>query len=129
MVMVIDAVATITIDESGAISVSPDPITTIPGKHIVFLIKNDHSHDHHVSVNPFNFQTRNGTDPGSPDKPINVFVKFFDDVPAGDVGAFVLGVRDKDEFGGEPSGRVFKYKYTIKASDLPDKDPDIDINN
>jgi len=129
MVTVVDAVATITIDPSGNISVSPDPITTIPGKHIVFLIRNDQSRDHNVSVSPFHFDRKSGTDPNSPDKPVSVFAKFFDDVPAKDVGAFILHVRDKDEFGGEPTGRVFLYKYTIAASDLPDKDPDIEINN
>lgn len=125
----VNYVATITIDAAGQITVDPDPIMTIPNKHIVFLIRNNHDRAHHVSINPFHFEKRNDTDPDSPDLPIDVFTKFFDDVDAGDVGAFVFRVRGKENFGGEPSGRYFKYKYTIKASGLADKDPDIGINN
>jgi hypothetical protein len=127
----IDYVATITVDDTKAtdqISVDPDTISTAPDKHIVFVVLNVGTNKHKVTVHRDRFHQTSGP-PNSPDTPIRFFGRFSDNVDPGDVGALILRVRDQDDFGGAPGGRVYKYKYTIEASDLPDYDPDIDINN
>jgi hypothetical protein len=126
----IDHVATITISEAGEISVAPDPIQTIPGKAIVFVIVNNHGQEHKVSVSPFHFHRKPDSRPDAPDHPIDLFAKFWDDVDAEDAGAFQLRVRDKGDFpSGSDDTRPFRYKYTIAAKGLPDYDPDLEINN
>jgi len=119
----IDRVVTITIDAAGNISVSPDPISTEPDRHIVFVILNDHNQEHDVSISPFHFEKKKKDDP---DDPVHKLGKFSDDVDPGDGGSFSMHVKDKGHFGA--SGK-YSYKYTVKASNLPDLDPDIDINN
>ena len=122
--LVIDRVATITIDASGNISVSPDPFSTAPDKHIVFVIVNNHGEKHKVHVSPSNLKKLGK--PTDPDAPIHQLGKFSDDVDRDDVGVFSMHVKDKNHFG--PPG-TYPYKYTIEVSGLPDKDPEIDINN
>jgi hypothetical protein len=127
MQAVIDAVATITIDSRGTISVSPDPIRTAPSKHVVFVIQNNHAADHTVGVSAFGFK------PKDPDKdpkhPMELVGIHSDHVDAGDVGVVTLRVRGQGHFGGPPTGKKFSYKYTVTASDLDDLDPQIEINN
>jgi hypothetical protein len=123
MAVGIDHVATITINAAGNISVSPDPMTTEPDRHIVFVIENNHNQKHHVGVSAFHFQK---TKPSDPDDPVHKLGIHSDDVEAGDAGAFKMHVKDKDHFG---SSGKYSYKYTVTASGLPDLDPQIDINN
>jgi hypothetical protein len=130
----IDFVATITVDDrsDNPISVDLPLIQTAPDKHIVFIVRNVGKNSHKVSIPREKVQKKEhpqGVE--GPDTPITFFGKHSDHVDAGDVGAIILRIRDKDDFGGEPreERRYFKYKYTIKASGLDDLDPDIGINN
>lgn len=122
MVGMYSGVVTIVIDPTGAISVDPETLSTFPGKHIVFVIHNNHSQSHQVGVSPSHLK-KHGK---GPDHPIHILGKFSDDVDTGDVGVFSMHVKDKDDFG-EPG--IYSYKYTVTATGLPDLDPNIDINN
>lgn len=124
MAGVYNGVVTISIEADGTISVSPDSLSTYPDKHIVFVIVNNHDAQHEVGVSPLHLK-KNGNESG-PDHPIHIIGKFHDDVDPGDVGVFSVHVKDKGNF---PAPGIYSYKYTIKASGLPDKDPNIDINN
>lgn len=106
------------------ITVDPDTIETVPDAHIVFVVINKTAVKRKVSVPRDKFEKTAG--PGGPDTPIRFFGNFSEHVDRFDVGAIVLHVKDKDDF---TAGNYYKYKYTIEASGLPDKDPDIGINN
>lgn len=130
-------IATITITYDAAsgkdvIDVDPDPIPTEPDKHIVFVIVNNGNKKHKVSIDRHKMQKKQEppSEPG-PDTPIEfeLFARDSDHVDPGDVGVIILHVKNKDDFGGAPTGRLYKYKYTIEASGLDPYDPDIDINN
>jgi uncharacterized cupredoxin-like copper-binding protein len=125
-VVEIDAVATITIDDKGAIDVSPEPIKTIPGKHVVFVVMNNHKDDHVVGISAFDFKP---DDPSNPKHPMELLGIHSVQVESGDIGAFTMRVRGKGHFGLLKLGKKFSCKYTINASDLDDKDPQIEINN
>lgn len=127
----LDYFATIIVDDTNManpISVDPESIQTEPDKHIVFVVRNIGRNSHKVSLDRDLFKKTGGSSDG-PDTPITFFGKHFDHVDPGDVGAIILRVRNKRDFGGEPGGRYYKYKYTIEASGLPEYDPDIGINN
>jgi uncharacterized cupredoxin-like copper-binding protein len=126
----IDYVATITIgfddiNQTDTISVSPDPIQTEPDKHIVFVVRNNGLNKHKVSIDRDKMEKTKGPE-DAPKTPIRFSLHHSDDVEPGDVGAFVLHVKDKDDF---KKGNSYLYKYTIEASGLPPMDPDIGINN
>jgi hypothetical protein len=107
------------------ISVDPDPLETVPNAHIVFVVINKTAVKRKVSV-PRDKFVKNAGPGNAPDTPIRFFGNFSEHVDPFDVGAIVLHVKDKDDF--DP-GNYYKYKYTIEVSGLPDKDPDIGINN
>jgi uncharacterized cupredoxin-like copper-binding protein len=126
----IDYVATITIGfddikQTDTISVAPDPIQTEADKHIVFIVRNNGTSKHKVSIDRDRMEKKKGPD-DAPKTPIRFTLHHSDDVEPGDVGAFVLHVKDKGDF---KKGEKYLYKYTIEASGLPPKDPDIGINN
>jgi len=126
---VIDYVVTITVDDTKPaghqITVDKDPFSTVPDKHIVFVIRNVGNNMHKVSLDRDNFHQKAG--PDGPGTPIRFFGKFSDHVDAGDVGVLILQVKSKGDFD-TPSSQ-YTYKYTVEASGLPDLDPDIETNN
>ena len=129
----INYVATITVDDTKAkgsqISVDPPTIETAPDLHVVFVVRNVGNDTHKVSIDRDLFQKKPGSPPNAPDTPITFFGKHFDHVDAGDVGAIILRMKNKRDYGGDPTGTRYPYKYTIEASGLDDYDPDIGINN
>ena len=119
----------ITIDDTKPadqiITVDPDSIETVPSAHIVFVVINKTAVKRKVSVPRDKFEKKAG--PGSgPDTPIKLIGNFSEHVEPFDVGALVLQVKDKGDFS---VGSHYTYKYTIEASGLDPKDPDIGINN
>jgi hypothetical protein len=131
-----NAVATITItfdDISQKDKIEDvDPIETEPDKHIVFLVRNNGTKKHKVSIDRDKMQKKQQP-PGAPgpDTPIafELFARHSDHVDPGDIGVIIMRIKDQDDFGGAPAGRHYVYKYTIEASGIDDKDPDIGINN
>ena len=117
-------IATITISSTGAISVSPDPISAVPGQSVVFEIQNNDNTKHRVSVLTSEFKKKKNNDK---DDPMDLFVIFWTDVESNDVGAIVHHIRPGSHFG-TPNGHKHEYKYTIHSSNGK-LDPDIDINN
>jgi len=110
--------------------VDVDPIQTAPDLHIVFVVKNVGTQKRKVKIDRGEFQKTQDSNPPGPDTPITFFGRHSEDVDAGDVDALVLRIKDKDDFGGAPTGnRHYIYKYTIEASGLPPLDPGIGIDN
>ena len=116
-------VAQITIGPGGAIGDPvPQPISTVPDVHIVFVITNNDAQKHRVSISPFEFKKKKNADP---DDPMDQFTIWWADVEANDVGALMLHVKAQSHF---PPGHKSEYKYTIHSSNSK-LDPDVEINN
>jgi|SRR5579885_2604495 hypothetical protein len=116
-------VAQITIAPGGGIGDPvPQPISTVPNAHIVFVIANNDSQKHRVSIQPFEFKKKKNSDP---DDPMDPFTNWWTDVEANDVGSLVLHVKPSAHF---PQGHKSEYKYTIHSSNSK-LDPDVEINN
>jgi hypothetical protein len=124
------------IDDAGTILMpSPDPIPAVPGEYVVFIIDNQDTKKHKVSISPAEFKKKKATDP---DDPIDPLAVSHADVDPGDTGAIVLRVKGKSHFKpgtkskkhqGVALGNSFTYKYTIRATGSAPLDPDIEINN
>jgi hypothetical protein len=116
-------VVQLTIAPGGGIGTpSPNPIQTIPDVHILYVITNNDSKKHRVSIPQSEFKKKNS---GDPDDPMDAFTVSWTDVEANDVGSIVLHVMPATHF---PSNHVSKYKYTIHSSNSK-LDPDVEINN
>jgi hypothetical protein len=121
-------VATITVDDQ-TITVDVALLQTGPDSHIVFVVRNIGSRKRKVTIDRGKFQKTQDSNPPGPDTPITFFGRHSEDVDPGDADALVLRIKDKDDFGGAPANRYYKYKYTIEASGLQPLDPDIGIDN
>ncbi len=126
------ATVTIAIDYTGKI-VDPDPISTYPDAYLIFMIENHHDKKHTVSIHPVEFKKKHS----EPDFPVHLFAIDSAEVEKGDTGVIVLHVKGKEHFKDtkkpkkhdNKNGKVFKYKYTIRATGLTTLDPQIEINN
>ena len=116
-------VVTVTIDASDTL-LDPGLISTIPGSHIVFVVVNNGTSKHRVSIVPSEFRKKKNADK---DDPLDPFSVFWADVEKNDVGAIVHQIRPQSHFGA-PINHKHEYKYDIHWSNKT-LDPDIQINN
>ena len=125
----------IEISAAGIADPIPEPIPSEPNGYVVWIIQNNDSKKHKVSISPAEFKGKNGTEPK---EPINPLAVPHADVEPGDTGAILLHVKGKDHFkemkkkGKKPHAAgptSFTYKYTIRATGLAALDPQIEINN
>src|SRR5262245_23503657 len=122
-------------------SPDPDPIAAAPDDYLVFVIENNHTATHTVTIPPGKFKKKTT----EPDHPISSGAIDSAEIDPGAIGVILLHVKGKSSFPLTAKGkkdkkgkkkakkatlaRKFKYKYTIEATDVPTLDPEIEINN
>lgn len=116
-------VVSVVIDSNGDAAVDQDPVGVGANGHVVFVITNNDNTPHNVRIPGTEFAKK--TPHAGVDKPIDPTSNDKAMVPAGDVGAIVLKIKDKGNF---PPGASYPYKYNVHTS-TGTLDPDLEVNN